>query len=70
MSIYGTQKFPELSELGHRILSVSKEVRWLESEADFFKRFGDDRAAADFEERAERARAELNELERQKNDNS
>ena len=62
MSVF-SQTFPELSELEHEILSLSKEINWLESQAVFFDEIGKTEVAGDFARRMSKAIRKLKALE-------
>ena len=55
----GSQTFPHLTEKEHVLLSLTKKLGWLESEATFFQTIGHEDTAADFEERAETVRLQI-----------
>ena len=70
MSVLFSQTFPELSEIEHEILSLSKEINWLDGQMSFFASVGKIDASNDFAERLAKAIRKLRKLEKLKELNS
>ena len=66
MSIFGSQTFPTLTELEHEILSLSKEINWLDGEMTFFASIGRPEVSNDFAVRLAEKIRELKKLEKLK----
>ena len=58
--------FPTLTELEHEILSVSKEINWLDNQITFFAESGNAEASNDFAGQLVSAIRKLKKLEKLK----
>lgn len=66
MSVLLSNTFPTLTELEHEILSVSKEINWLDNQMTFFAESGNVEASNDFAVQLVSAIRKLKKLEKLK----
>lgn len=66
MSALLSNTFPTLTELEHEILSVSKEINWLDNQMTFFAESGKVEVSNDFAVRLVSAIRKLKKLEKLK----
>lgn len=58
--------FPTLTELEHEILSLSKEINWLDNQMSFFASIGKPEVSNDFAEKLVKAIRKMRKLEKLK----